>query len=100
MSKVKGVYGDDRLGGVSVKREHKAHGVEGGGVDGLIDLVRASDSVRCQKGNDFEGGETSGVLETLENFGHIVLRLRNEAVDGRDGVIGTTGKELELGCTL
>ena len=100
MSKVKGVYGDDRSGGVSVKRERKAHGVEGGSIYGLIDLVRASDSVGCQKGNDFEGSETSGILETLENFGHIVLRLRNQAVDGGDGVVGAAGKELQAGCTL
>ena len=54
----------------------------------------------CQKGNDFEGSEPSGVLETLENFGHIVLRLRNQAVDGGDGVVGAAGKELQAGCTL
>ena len=76
------------------------YAVEGRGIEVRVDVVGTSDGVRSEEGDDFEGSEPSGILETLENFGHIVLRLRNQAVDSGDGVVGAAGKELQAGCAL
>lgn len=76
------------------------HRVEGGGVDGLVDLVRTSDRVRGEEGDDLERRETAGIFETLEDRGDAVLRLGDQADDGRDGLVGATRQELDLRGTL
>ena len=56
--------------------------------------------MRGKEGDDFEGGEASGILETLENLGDAVLRLGNETLDGSDGLVGATRQELKLRSSL
>ena len=56
--------------------------------------------MRCQERDHLEGREATGVLEALQNAGNAVLGLRNEAVDGGDGLVGAASQELELRCTL
>lgn len=56
--------------------------------------------MRSEEGNDLEGGKASGIVETLENLGYTVLRLRNQAIDGCDGLVGTTSQEFKTRSTL
>ena len=56
--------------------------------------------MRSEERDDLEGSEASGILETLENLGDAVLRLRNETLDGSDGLVGATSQKLELRSTL
>lgn len=56
--------------------------------------------MRGEKGDHFEGREVPGVCETGKNGVHVVLRLWDQANDGRDGLVGPAGQELELRSTL
>ena len=56
--------------------------------------------MRGKERDDLEGSEASGIVETLENLGNAVLRLRNEALDCGDGLVRAAGQELNLGGTL
>ena len=76
------------------------YGVEGRGIDGGVDLVRASDGVRREERDNLEGAEVAGIGETRKDRGDAVLRLGDQAVDGRSSRVGATSEELELRCTL
>lgn len=75
-------------------------GVEGRGIDTLVDLVCTGNRVRGEEGNDLEGREVAGIFETRENLGNIVLGLGNQALDGSDGLVRAAGQEFETGSTL
>ena len=72
------------------------HRVEGSSVDGLVDLVGTRDGVRGKERDDLEGREATSILETLENLGDAVLRLRDEALNSGDGLVGAASQELKL----
>ena len=78
----------------------KAHGVEGSGIDGLVDLVSTGDGVRREQGDDLKRREVAGIGETLEDRGDAVLGLRDQANDGGNGVVGAASQKLELRSTL
>ena len=81
-------------------REVPTHTIEWSGIDCLVDLVGTSDRMRGKKGDDLKRSETSGIIETLKNLGHIVLRLGDQAINSGDGRVRTTGQELETRGTL
>ena len=76
------------------------HAVEGGGIEGGVDVVGTGNGVGSEEGDDLEGRESSSVIETLENVGDAVLGLGDQTVDSRSGGIGATSEELETRCTL
>lgn len=50
--------------------------------------------------DNLEGREASSIIETLENFGDVVLRLRDQTIDGSDGLVRAASQELETRRTL
>ena len=76
------------------------YAVEGRGVEVGVDVVGTSDGVGSEEGDNLEGRESSGVIETLKDVGDAVLGLGDQTVDSRSGRVGATSKELETGCTL
>ena len=76
------------------------HTVEGCSIDGRVDLVCASDSVRDQERHDLEGGESTSNLETLKDSGDIVGGEGNETLDGGSGRVLAASLELKLRSTL
>ena len=99
MSKVNGVYKRDVSPWLR-EIEGVAHSVERCSVKRLVNMVSTSDGVRSEERDDLEGSEASGILETLENLGDAVLRLRDQANDSRDSRVRTAGQELYLRGTL
>jgi hypothetical protein len=78
-------------------RNQRAYGVEGSGIDGLVDLVRAGDTVGREKRDNLERREIAGVRKAGKDLVNAVLRLRYETIDGGDGVVRAAGHELEAG---
>ena len=74
--------------------------IEGCSVDGRVDLVCTSDGVRDQERNDLEGGESTGILETLKNGSDIVGGEGNETLDRGSGRVLAASLELKLRSTL
>ena len=56
--------------------------------------------MRSEERDDFEGSESSSIVEPLEDFGNIICGIGDQAIDGRDGVVGATGQELQTRSTL
>ena len=56
--------------------------------------------MRSEKRNNLEGREVASVGEAREDARDAVLGLRNQALDGSDGLVGAASQELELRCTL
>jgi hypothetical protein len=97
-----GVHHERRLCGsgsatcrASRARRPAAHRVERRGVDRLVDLVRARDAVRGEERDDLERRKVAGVLEARQDLVDAVLRLGDQAVDGRDRVVRPAGHELQ-----
>lgn len=81
----------------SLERLNKdAYRVEGCSIDSIIHLVSTGDGVRGQERDNLEGRETASIGETCKNGSDAVLRLRDQAVNSSDGLVGTTSQELEL----
>ena len=76
------------------------HAVEGGGIEGGVDVVGTGNGVGSEDGDDLEGREATGIVETLENSRDVVGRQGDETLDSRGSRILATSKELETGCTL
>ena len=76
------------------------HAVEGGGIEGGVDVVGTGNGVGSEEGDDLEGRESSGIVEPLQDLSNVVLGLRDQTVNGGGSRVGATGTELELRSTL
>ena len=76
------------------------HAVERCGIQGRVDVVGTSDGVGSEEGDDLEGREASGIVEPLQDLSDVVLRLRDETVNGGGRRVGAAGTELKLRSTL
>lgn len=73
--------------------------VEGNGLDGRVDVISTSDTVRGQEGDNIIGCHTSSILESREDTIESIIGLRDETI-GRDLLgVRTASKELELRST-
>ena len=86
--------------GSSYERLRVTYAVEGRSVEVGVDVVGTSDGVGSEEGDDLEGREASGIVEPLQDLSNVVLRLRDQTVNGGGSRVGTTGTELELRSTL
>ena len=103
MSKVNGVCCEGsqvRSAGTRNSIWSATHAVERCGIEGGVDVVGTGNGVGSEEGDDLEGRESTGVIETLKNVGDAVLGLGDQTVDSRSGCIGATSEELKTGCTL
>ena len=76
------------------------YAVERRGIEVGVDVVGTSDGVGSEEGDDLEGCEASGIVEPLQDLSDVVLRLRDQTVNGGGSRVGATGTELELRSTL
>ena len=103
MSKVNGVCDECsqvRSSGTVKEVIRATHAVERCGIEGGVDVVGTSDGVGSEEGDDLEGREASGIVEPLQDLSDVVLRLRDQTVNGGGSRVGATGTELELRSTL
>jgi hypothetical protein len=79
--------------------EGEGSSVERSSIDGLINLVSASDAMRGQKSNHLEGSEVAGIGHAIQDFGNAVLGLGNESIYSSDNGVLAASLELKLRST-